>query len=164
MKFLTTILMSLVATSFVHAAPISTDPINISARGALDFRASNFGSDDCLQKPNRPPGVPGDDQGGPVRLTPVKMICDNSHPHLIATLTYDGSAADETFNGMNDVAFQPGVSDILTRDPNTLSWNDLPSKRGKDVYCYKKPVKTNGVVALATYCMLSIQKLNLGQF
>ena len=130
-------------------------PIQIMADGPASVYASNILTDDCTQPPVFPePGQPP--------LTP-KIECDNSHPHLKGSITINGAAADELFNGMRDVKLHPGVPNILERDRNSLSWDEVPYKTGKNIFCFQFPVKKADKAVLETGCRIEVGNLNTGE-
>lgn len=128
--------------------------IMINVEGQSMLNASNILTEDCDQ----PPAFPK--PGEPPTLPTIE--CDNSHPHLKGDLVVTGAVADELFKGMRDVKLHPGVPDILQRDRNSLNWDDVPFKTGKNIWCYQYPVKKADKAVLETNCRITLDDLNNG--
>lgn len=141
-------------------------PIMIVADGTASMTASNILTDDCDQQPVFPePVKPLPENGSATNFPPEapQLLCDNSHPHLRGDITIHGQAAEELFKGMLDVKLHPGVPDILERDRNSLNWDDIPYKTGRNIWCYQYPAKKDGKAVLETSCRIEVSNLNKGE-
>jgi hypothetical protein len=129
----------------------SDKPMVQEGDGAASFQADNLMTDCVTPFPGLEPGAP------------FETECQVASPNYQGSLEVDGAAAEAIYATMNGVAIHPEAKDLDSKDINQVSWDDVEYKKGKDIFCFKKPGKdAHGKPTRSTSCSIQFNNLKKG--